>query len=107
MVDTEIIGIPPVIVNAQGEAQCGNWGIYPRIVILECVTSGGVAISSWNKSIVKGDNPVCQLQSFMYGAHSGSHVPWDWCRKWVVAFVKNMLTHLRPIVHKYHEGKVN
>ena len=39
------------------------------------------------KSIDKGDNPVCHLQLSAYGVSSKSHVPWDWCMKWVVNFI--------------------
>ena len=39
------------------------------------------------KSIDKGENPVCHLQLSVYGVSSKSHVPWDWCMKWVVNFI--------------------
>ena len=39
------------------------------------------------KSIDKGDNPVCHLQLSMHGVFSKSHVPWDWCMKRVVNFI--------------------
>merc|ERR1712087_298633 len=39
------------------------------------------------KSIDKGDNPVCHLQLSVHGVYSKSHVPWDWCMKWVVNFI--------------------
>jgi len=39
------------------------------------------------KSIDKGDNPVCHLQLSVHGVSSKSHVPWDWCMKWVVNFI--------------------
>ena len=39
------------------------------------------------KSIDKGENPVCHLQLSVHGVSSKSHVPWDWCMKWVVNFI--------------------
>ena len=39
------------------------------------------------KSIDKGDNPVCHLQPSVHGVLTKSHVPWDWCMKQVVIFI--------------------
>ena len=39
------------------------------------------------RSIDKGDNPVCHLQPSVHGVLSKSHVPWDWCMKQVVIFI--------------------
>ena len=53
----------------------------PNLETIECSNK------PLEKSIDKGDNPVCHLQLSVYGVSSKSHVPWDWCMKWVVNFI--------------------
>ena len=37
--------------------------------------------------IDKGEDPVCHLQLSVHGVSTTSHVPRDWCMKWVVNFI--------------------
>ena len=39
------------------------------------------------RSIDKGENPVCHPQFPVHGVLTKSHVPWDWCMKQVVIFI--------------------
>merc|ERR1712238_559196 len=47
------------------------------------------------KSIDKGDNPVCHLQLSVHGVSSKSHVPWDWSRKCVVFLAISISVSMR------------
>merc|ERR1712113_850460 len=46
-------GIPSVMANASGQAQCRNQSFRLRIVSSRCATNWGVAISFWNKALTK------------------------------------------------------
>ena len=73
--------------NEQGQAQSGNLGFQPLIVISRCAANEGAGVSLLEKSICEGESPVHHLQFFMYGAFSKSHVPRDWSANWVVNFI--------------------
>ena len=75
--------------NEQGLAQCGNQGLWPRIVVSGCIANGGANVSLLEKSIIEGESPVLHLQTPVHGVCSKSHVPRDWSAKWVVNFISS------------------
>ena len=82
------------------------WAFWSWIVVSRCIANGGAGVSLLEKSIIEGENPVCHLQSSVYGSSSESHVPRDWSAKWVVNFISKLNMGSRPIANKYHEGKM-
>ena len=57
------------------------------------------------KSTGEGESPVRHLQPAVYGVPSKSHVPRAWSAKGGKFHLK-LNTGSRPIVNKYHEGKM-
>ena len=65
-----------------------------------------LGISSMERDVIEGDNPVFDLDCAAYDCRSKSRVLWDWSSKWVVVCHLKLNTDERPIANKYREGKM-
>ena len=92
--------------NEQGRAQIVYRGLWLRIVVSKCNANGGADLSPLKESADEGESPVCQsaaLRTRLALAESRSS---GLERKVGGKFHLKLNTCLRPIAHKYHEGKM-